>query len=401
MRSAMLWGTAVLLLSAGTVLANGGTPLMFVGCFHLVVGNAAIGLLEGGLLGWWFKTPPRSLWIMVVANYVSMIGGLLLLLPTLQHVFPWQSDVMNIRPYLLAAMGLAFLMTVLIEWPACLLALPRGRRGAWRGLKASLAVQTVSYALLVLAYYSISSTGLAFQVQPNQGLLAEMPADLQVYYLGLDGDLWRVSLDGRERQKVQPMGVDVLRTNARLFARGAERGRFDLWMVSRPGREEEETLIVPDFAARAGLPPCDVAWQSRPLRDGLPARQKEPDTWLNFGAPAEFLPAEDWAKASPSSTPTTASAPVPAACLNDGWGFRTGFWAWEGLSATNSRTGQHVRLGLDTPLAHWYLRNATQLPGGRVVLQADTQILVLDLSTRRIALLAYGHGPVVAAASSK
>lgn len=39
-------------LLAGTtvVLANAGTPLMWAGMLHLVIGNAIIGIAEGALL---------------------------------------------------------------------------------------------------------------------------------------------------------------------------------------------------------------------------------------------------------------------------------------------------------------------------------------------------------------
>lgn len=50
---------------------------------------------------------------------------------------------------------------------------------------------------------------------------------------------------------------------------------------------------------------------------------------------------------------------------------------------------------MECPFVIWYSRNAVTLPHGQVVYQAGEQIVLLDLATRRIALLAIGQGPVV------
>ena len=66
-----------LVLSPNIALANVGTPLLWVGTFHLLIGNALIGLGEGLLLARWFKAPKqRAIQIMIGANYFSMIVGL-------------------------------------------------------------------------------------------------------------------------------------------------------------------------------------------------------------------------------------------------------------------------------------------------------------------------------------
>lgn len=61
--------------------ANAGTPLMWAGMLHLVVGNALIGLLEGGLLARLCQIPPgKAIGTMIAANYFSAwVGGLFVL----------------------------------------------------------------------------------------------------------------------------------------------------------------------------------------------------------------------------------------------------------------------------------------------------------------------------------
>jgi hypothetical protein len=77
-------GTLLFLVVVGFVAlpqeasANAGTPLMWAGMIHLVIGNALVGLLEGLLLGWWFRVPrAKAIGAMIVANYTSAwLGGL-------------------------------------------------------------------------------------------------------------------------------------------------------------------------------------------------------------------------------------------------------------------------------------------------------------------------------------
>ena len=61
-------------------LANAGTPLMWAGMFHLSIGNAVIGVLEGLLVAQLFGAPKgRAIGVMIAANYVSAwVGGLFL-----------------------------------------------------------------------------------------------------------------------------------------------------------------------------------------------------------------------------------------------------------------------------------------------------------------------------------
>lgn len=47
------------------------------------------------------------------------------------------------------------------------------------------------------------------------------------------------------------------------------------------------------------------------------------------------------------------------------------------------------------PFLAWIARNATILPSDQVVYQLGNQIVILDLSTRKLAFLALGQGPVV------
>jgi hypothetical protein len=77
------------------------------------------------------------------------------------------------------------------------------------------------------------------------------------------------------------------------------------------------------------------------------------------------------------------------------WTVRTGFWATEGVSAINSRTGEwRPIMSVEMPWMAWFPRNATVLPNDQFIFQLGEQIIWVDLSRNLAAGLAAGHGPV-------
>jgi hypothetical protein len=49
---------------------------------------------------------------------------------------------------------------------------------------------------------------------------------------------------------------------------------------------------------------------------------------------------------------------------------------------------------LDTPFISWYPERATLIPGDRVVFELGPNIVLLDMPTKRLAVLAEGRCPV-------
>jgi len=112
--------------------ANAGTPLMWAGLLHLVVGNWCIGILEGWLLAWRYRMPiRRSAAAMVVANYTSMgigVWGFSVLQPGLLPRLLGDEPLYSAPPVLLLLTILAYVATVVIEWPFCYWALGNQKR---------------------------------------------------------------------------------------------------------------------------------------------------------------------------------------------------------------------------------------------------------------------------------
>ena len=71
LKPALVGAFGVVLFWPSAAWANAGTPLMWAGCFYMLVGNALIGVLEGLLIGLVFKVGKRQavLW-MILANYL-------------------------------------------------------------------------------------------------------------------------------------------------------------------------------------------------------------------------------------------------------------------------------------------------------------------------------------------
>ena len=63
-----------LILFPTMAFANAGSPMMWFGMFHSLVLNAVIGVTESEIIRK-FKIPNRT-WLIVVANYVSILIGL-------------------------------------------------------------------------------------------------------------------------------------------------------------------------------------------------------------------------------------------------------------------------------------------------------------------------------------
>lgn len=102
--------------------ANAGSPMIWVGIFHSFFLNAIIGLIESGIIAK-FKIQNRT-WLIIVANYVSMLIGLNFIAPIFSKLSGngdfWGSQT-NYGNYELqgffAGMFFSYLVTLVIEFP--------------------------------------------------------------------------------------------------------------------------------------------------------------------------------------------------------------------------------------------------------------------------------------------
>ncbi len=126
------------------------------GVRRLLILNALIGILEGVLVAKVFKTRVlKSVGIMVVANYVSTVFGLMglgVLSGLLSNGPVFQNEFLFIG----MIFAVSYVVTVIVEWPFCFRILAGQENRKVRSLKASIFVQTISYVILIaLFFYSI------------------------------------------------------------------------------------------------------------------------------------------------------------------------------------------------------------------------------------------------------
>lgn len=228
-------------------LANAGTPLMWANMFHLAFGNAIIGWLEGWMLFRFLGAPRmRSILLMVAANYVSMTAGL--------FGFPWLMNRFGVRllgdeplyhvgTLILISVIAAFVVSLIIEWPFCFAALRGGVRRFPQSWKASAAVQTVSYALLIPLYALVSPVSLWTDVELDRSLAFANTSNAWVYFISPnEGDVYRIRPDGTDRERV--VESDVNEPEAVLTLRWvAEDARWDLWVTSAHQGFDERLLV--------------------------------------------------------------------------------------------------------------------------------------------------------------
>lgn len=348
------WLALLILALAPPAWANMGTPLMWAGLLQATVGNFLIGAVEAITLRIAFRLPySRGLVLMTLANYATMVLGWLLLKVSgysLQSLMP-PEQLLRFLPVLLhiAIAGL-FVSTVLAEAPFVYRLFPLDARQWRKAFKGSLLAQTVSTLMLVPLYLSASNYSLITQakIQPDLRFVHAPPA--MVYYIGSDGDIWRIRTDGAGRTKLLDAN---LRGWVGLFLKRSPDGKtWQLWMEKgRQKRKLLDSIIAPP----------------------LPGEKKQ-----DLIAPRDFGRAVDW------RPPESRECKV--------W---TDVWAAWGLYVDCEDRKRSYSLGIETPLIAWTSRYATVLPGDYAVYQLDGQIVVLHLPTKRIGFLTRGSNPVV------
>lgn len=354
---------AVTLLTQSFAHANVGTPLMWAGMFHLLFGNAVIGVIEGLLIARLFRTrKSSSVALMVAANYVSMIAGAVLLVPLGNYWSHSRASAAPLydAPKILWLLAIAsFVTSIVLELPFCFFALSRGKYRGRTSLHASIVAQAASYALLVPYYLLASGISLYTRTHVDRSLSFASKSPATVYFIGQkDGDVYQIQLSGSGRRKV--LTSNITSRNARLFVRRAKDSqKWSLWVKGYP-RDDAETLLIKDFATHAA-----PSWRGA-------KHNKEEGTWFSFGSASDLRPEQQRT-----------------------WRFWTDFWAADGLQAYNKKTEERLHIALETPFIQWFARNATVLPGDQVVFQLDEQIVLFDLSTRKIGLVTMGRGPIV------
>lgn len=343
--------------------ANAGTPLMWAGMLHLVIGNALIGVGEGALLAWLFSVPKgKSVAVMILANYASAWLGGLFIRGAIVDALPM--DLTNGWSWFWVMVVVTYCMTLALEWPFIAWCF-RGTQNWFRqSVRASLVVQSASYLLLFGWYWIASGTSLYTRMNIVAPADLSLPESVLVYFIApADGNVYSRQLTSTREKKV----FELHSTNRddRLFVRPSTMDTNYWDLVARIDTKDREGRLVDVLTNMPveAVPDWRSSHTDPPQYEG---------TWFSFGEVEGFRSA-----------------------TNAQWKFWAGFWPVERLRASHKTTGERVRFSYETPFGAWTVRNATQLPTDKVLFQlGDDQICAFDPVSRRVALLWHGRGPV-------
>lgn len=345
------------------LLANVGTPLMWLGCGHLVLGNLIIGLCEGGVLSWWggVKYKPAAL-AMIAANYVSGLVGVALLPLLARWVDAGFADPPLYRAGLTLGVlvGVAFVLTVLVECPLVLWTLRGSARGRGARLAAGVWVQGASYAVLIPMYLWVSPMSLLTDctvVRDVGGMAGD--ASGWVYYIDERGDaVRRVRLDRTSDEKVGEI---------------SEKPRRARWDQLWARLEADGSVSIVDGEAEYAV--------VRATRvSGLVGARTDA---YNPDGPSRVY-AIDFRDDPGRAAFTYRALPVMDSGLDR-----------IELGAGGYANGERVRtLTYSNAIVHWGAGSPVILPNGSVVFEFGRQIVIMD-ERQRVGFLARGTSPAV------
>jgi hypothetical protein len=394
----IVFGILIVLMLPQVAQANMLTPVMIGHWVYLEFGNTLIGIIEGLLIHFIFRTRTlRSILIMIAANYASAFLGIFTL-SYFDNISVFEADkIYHYHFPLFINIFTFFAATTLIEWLFCFWIFSRSQKRWKRSLFASIVCNTVTYALLVLIFFRIGSYGSS-QIQIDKSLSWVPQNNAAIYFIHpTDGNIYQIQVDGSNCRKV--LETKITDSEARLFVRKNESGQFwDLWVVGYehiPDSDKDgQKTLIKDFTSH----PVSMWLIIDPEKDDEIQHNEYKKLFNRYGEEIERRII--WSE-SGFKEPITFLNCGPAADLRPenqrDWTVGTcGYMNSHAFLAENQKTGENIRIAYDIPLiGRGKFRNATVLPGDLVIMQLNSEIMVLDLNQRKMAPLTPGRGPVV------
>ncbi|MDD5432367.1 MAG: hypothetical protein PHO70_05210 [Candidatus Omnitrophica bacterium] len=360
-RFASLFFLAVLFAYPSFACANAGTALLWLGVGHLLLGNTLIGVIEGKILVRYFGTKTmRSILIMILANYFSMIIGVIGIIFS-QGIVDNFVSINNVFCMLVFILLFSYVLTIFIEWPFCFWIMKEKTDRDRLSFKASIVLQTISYGIFIPIYLSVSGVSLITKTKVDKPAFFLKSNNAWVYYVSSDCDgLYRIRADGSSKEKVKEfMLKDELGATLYICNKGGK-GKLSInWFEYNKKSElyyDYSRVLLDDINGMTAA--------NEPCSSDIGPYSREP---IDFRAENE----RDWY-------------------------VYAGSWAIEGLRADNIHTGKSLRIALETPFLMWPVTKVTVLPNDQVICQlGDNQIILFDLNTFQIGLITFGKSPVV------
>ncbi|MBE9040527.1 hypothetical protein IQ235_06965 [Oscillatoriales cyanobacterium LEGE 11467] len=346
---AAILGLAIALLPS-PAWANAFTPAISTMLVHLFIGNVLIGYVEGILLAKWFRIPrgPTTA-ILVLANYASAWAGSLLLTNRLSGM----ANVTFENAYLWVCLfiALAFLLTLLVEYPFFWFLLRKREKAVRQSLKATFVIHCISYALLLVWYGLNSPVSLVTQLDVVAAEQLQPPEEYVLYYITTDGtQVIRSDLEGKNPEVVK----DLMATerNETLLVCPNQEGQFDLAISTR----RDNQVVLSDIAP------------------AVPT--------------AKFF--------NPNHCISNYVGQAPKLTDNTDWDYQTKLLGIGGITGENEKENLSFNFAFETPFLSWRVSHATHLDGDFVVFElGGDRICILQPQEQKIALITRGQSPIV------
>ena len=344
------------------ILANVGTPLIWVTLFHLVLGNIFIGILEGALLASLYRiSSGRAVFLMILANYFSAWVGLVYLSLIVESK---NFSLYDAPGVIWGMIAVAYVTTILLEWPFVLACFWRVDKALRRSVGASILVQSVSYVLLFGFYWAVSVRSLSTELTVVRPSEIASSAAVRIFYIAdEDGNVYSRNLGTGQTKQVYALKSQDFKDCLSFQASTSEAGFHEIVALLDSGDHNEPNVVRIDIAVPDEN--CPLMTNGKPL--------------------TEYR----W------QSPSSGVAAKLGSAVESPWDFKAGFWPLQGLSGENTKTDDSVRFAIETPFVRWNVRRAIQLPADQILFQlGKSQICLLDLKERKVAVLCFGHGAV-------
>ncbi|MFI5378385.1 MAG: hypothetical protein ACHRHE_03690, partial [Tepidisphaerales bacterium] len=247
----------------------------------------------------------------------------------------------------------ALVTSFLMEWIFVLAALSGQPNRFRRSFIACAMAQLVSYAFLLPLYLLLTFWTVGTEAHVTRSLDFAAHKSASVFFISTNDDgVYRIRLDGSPAMRLTPDGFTTNNQNGLFIYKARNADRWDLWLGD------------PWASGRFNDPPLEA---DRLLLENVASDYPRIE--------------EDEIDLRPKSARD--------------WSIYAQGYTESGLHAKNDNLGQWYYITIASPLAAIPSRRANILPGDQVVYQLANQIMLFDVSTRQLAVIAQGRCPLV------
>jgi hypothetical protein len=333
----------VILVIPIPVLADAGTPLMWMSMFQLVYGNLILGILEGIATAFIYKTKwPRSVLVMIGGNYTSFLVGFFLIGIFQNQLLDYLFDIRNVFAFWIGSLVILYFITVIIELPFFRWAFLKNERNWSRSFKLSVILNAITYTSMILLCLSESKYNFFTDLKINQSLL-ENKTQFELYSLNKE-DVFKGNITGG-REKILHISNDVYYP------------RFEL-------NEDSMNLFV------AGYQGHKIPVQKHVIDDSEKAYYDLTDQHYR-GIYADFRDTS-----------------------NRTWNATSGGWAIEGITIRESDSGE-TNYAFEVPWMEWSIGHISIIDNSELICIINDRIILLNKDTKEIAFIAKGSDYLV------